>query len=109
LKQVKLFHKLEETTALNVSIEPLKTMGCGSRFQSDIARGKTDYCLWWILQGKWKRRSACDCLRSGLILSCLAIATLSFAILYTRTNQAYLHLSSRLCQFKWSVVTCRQH
>lgn len=84
--RLKLFHKLEETTALNVSIEPLKTMACGSRFQSDIAREKTDYCLWWILQGKWKRRSACDSLKSGLTLSCLAIATLSIAILYTITN-----------------------
>jgi hypothetical protein len=36
------FHKsvYEETAAFNFSMEPLKTIGCGSRFQSDIVGGK---------------------------------------------------------------------
>ena len=31
---------IDETAALNVSIQRLKTMGCGSLLQSDIVRGE---------------------------------------------------------------------
>jgi len=32
---------MEETAALNIQTERLITIGCDSRFQSDILRGKT--------------------------------------------------------------------
>ena len=34
---------------VNVSTVPLKNMGCGSRFQSDIVREKNDYCFFFSL------------------------------------------------------------
>jgi hypothetical protein len=65
-KRLKLFTYLvnkcliEETAALGVSTERLKTMGCGSRCQSDITRGKNDTCLCWVLLGGIKKtRNAC--------------------------------------------------
>ena len=51
-KGLKLFtsfidlYLIEETAGLNVSTQPVKTMGCDSWFRSDIIRGeKNDSCL----------------------------------------------------------------
>ena len=46
---------IEKIVSLHVSSEPLKTMGCDNRVQSNIARLKTysSTCIRWVLEGGW--------------------------------------------------------
>jgi hypothetical protein len=63
----------------------------GSWFQSDIIRGKNDFCLCWVLQGRIIKDEECmfrDFLKSGLRSFVLVISTFLFAILYIMTSQA---------------------
>jgi hypothetical protein len=51
IKTIYTFHQLVfQTAALNLSTGLLITMDSGSRFQTDIVRGKNDSCLCWVLQ-----------------------------------------------------------
>ena len=52
---------LEETEAFNASTEWLITMDHGSRFQFHIVRGKNDYFLYRILQGRIMKNEECLC------------------------------------------------
>ena len=52
IKTIYTFHQLVfQTAALNLSTGLLITMDSGSRFQTDIVRGKNDSCLCWVLEG----------------------------------------------------------
>ena len=89
---------------LNVSTEWLITIGCGNPFQSNIIRSKINSCLCSSLTRRDnERREMHICpysLSGGLSLSFSVIATFLFAILYIKSSQASLCLSSRQCQFK---------
>jgi hypothetical protein len=91
----------EETASWNVSTEPLKRIGCDSRFHSDIVLEKT--VLVFQSYGNITKDKVCmfyDSLNGRFRLSWLLIATYSFAILFIMTSRALFRLTSRLGQFK---------
>lgn len=96
---------VEVTSAFNISIEQIITMGCGNRFQSDIMRG-THGCLCWVLQVWWKMRNPCTFQRwyKSVVV---AISTFPFVILHILTSLSYLRLCLRLCLFT-CFLTCHQ-
>jgi hypothetical protein len=103
---------VEETAALNVSTERLKTIELWQpvpvRYRT---RGKNDSCLCWVLQGVIMKDEKCmfrDCLKGGSSLSFYSNRYIySFSIWYIMTSRAYIRLS--LANVSSSVVACHQH
>jgi hypothetical protein len=95
---------VEETAALNVSTERLKTVSCGSLFQSDIVRGKQRFLSLSSLTMSDNERQEIHVLwLAEWWLKAVFFWTryiFSFSILYIMTSRASMHLSLRLRQFK---------
>ena len=94
---------VEETAALNVSTERLKTVGCDSQFQSDIVRGKQRFLSLSSLTMSDNERQEIHVLwLSEWWLKSVFFWTryiFSFSILYIMTSRASIRLSLRMRQF----------
>ena len=111
-KGLKLFYRLHKllfdrgTAALNVSTVRLKLLGCVSRYQWDIVRGKNDffYLCWALQEGITKTGRGIYVSWLSQDLSFLVIATFSFVVLFLMTS---LRLSFKTVPVH--VATCQQH
>lgn len=76
-------------------------MGCDSRLQSDNVRGKTDFCLCWVLQGGKmidEEYKFCDCLK-GWLQSLFICNNYIFVSYFKYHDKSSICMPSTLCQF----------